>query len=263
MGDIGKACSSASECATGMVCLLPSDKKVFGAGGPAGGYCTFACTMDNQTICDQNGSTCVDLAANAGDPPQSFCLQDCTWGTAGDNANKCHLRPDVACTQLSSNTDGGVGANVCVPTCSQDSQCPAGRKCDETFSVCVDVQATGTPLGSHCTYDTTNTMPDTCAGLCLPLGDGAGAIAASFCSRRCVVGVLEGCNWVPKSMSLATGGAHGVCVLSSTGAGIGDVGYCVQECATVADCSNKADPGGTCDTTMLDPMIMSHGFCSW
>lgn len=102
---------------------------------------------------------------------------------------------------------------------------------------------------------------DSCGGFCLPLGSGA-TVTASFCSRRCVVGNLMGCGWADKAMSLATGGPHGICLLTSGDADVGDMGYCVQQCATVADCTNK-DPGGKCDTTTLDAQLNSHGFCSW
>jgi hypothetical protein len=83
---------------------------------------------------------------------------------------------------------------------------------------------------------------------------------ASYCSRRCVFGALNACSWVEKATPLATGGPHGVCVLASETADIGDQGYCVQQCDAVTECSDKTDPGATCDVTVPQ---LGHGFCSW
>jgi hypothetical protein len=260
-GDLGKACSSAADCGGGQICLLPTDKLIFGQGGPAHGYCTLPCAVAADVArCQSAGGSCLDLALAVGDPPQGYCMQNCTFGTAGAGS-KCRTRPDVACTSLTADPDGGVAAvsAVCIPTCSQDSECPAGRQCDDFASVCVDVKSAGDPLGAHCDPAAAT---DTCAGSCLPIGTGGPTVVASFCSRRCVVGNLMGCNWIDRTMPLATGGPHGICALASTEADIGDLGFCTQECATVADCSDK-DPGGICNTSTLPAEINSYGFCSW
>ena len=248
-----------------MTCLLPTDKLIFGAGGPANGYCTFPCSgataaaaMADGLRCQAAGGACVDFRLGATDPPQAFCMQTCVAGVPGTAAApKCQQRFDVACTTLSSSVDGGAPLDVCIPTCSEDIDCPAGRQCDDGFAVCVDVKTPGAPLGTRC--DPNATTP-TCAGDCIPVAASATstAIAAAYCSRRCVFGTLDACNWVDLPMSLATAGPHGVCVLTDGMAG--DRGFCAQQCDTVNDCSDRADPGGTCDTTVPQ---LGHGFCSW
>jgi hypothetical protein len=42
---------------------------------------------------------------------------------------------------------------------------------------------------------------------------------------------------------------------------IGDVGYCANECDTVADCPDKVDPAPICDLTFQ--MDVGHGICNW
>jgi hypothetical protein len=92
----------------------------------------------------------------------------------------------------------------------------------------------------------------------LRIGSGT-VVTASFCTRRCVFGQLNGCNWVGTGMSLTTGGAHGICGLGGADSDTGDQGYCAQLCETAADCSDKVDPGLTCDTTAM--MAVQHGIC--
>lgn len=258
-GDLGKACAAAADCGGGLICLLPTDKLIFGQGGPANGYCTLPCAAEADAVkCEANSGTCVDLRVREADPPQGYCLLNCTVGAEGVGT-KCRTRPDVACTSLNADPDAGVVPDVCLPTCSQDIDCPASRKCDDLLGVCVDTKTAGDPMGAHCTYDSTGTKPDTCAGLCLPLGDGS-RLLASYCTRRCVFGALDGCNFAEKASSLTTGGPHAVCVIADDTAGVGDQGFCVEQCDTVSQCSNKADPGAVCDTSVPE---LGHGFCNW
>jgi hypothetical protein len=251
--NLGKPCTATAACGAGLICLLPTDTAIFGSGGPANGYCTAACTSaDVAAACTAANGTCTNMGPDM-NTPQVYCLRNCTHGMAG-RTGKCLSRPEVACTRLTA-SDGGVGKDVCIPTCSQDSDCPTGRVCDEATSVCVATQSAGAALGTHCEPTGTTT---TCAGRCLRIGSGT-VVTASFCSRRCVFGNLNSCNWVGTGMSLATGGAHGVCVLSGADSDTGDQGYCAQLCDSVADCADKADPGLSCDTTGM--MTVQHGIC--
>ena len=154
----------------------------------------------------------------------------------------------------------GATQAACLPACSQDSDCPTGRKCDDSIAQCVDMPTAGLPLGSHCTYDPMRTMPKQCAGSCLGVGS-AGNVVASFCTRSCVVGQLNNCNWVGMNMSLATGGPHGVCFPGNSTAKAGDLGVCLQLCDTPADCANQTDPGLVCDKTNV--ATIGHGVCLW
>lgn len=257
--DLGKACAAATDCGGGLICLLPTDKVIFGQGAPAHGYCTFACNENTDLAkCDAIGGACVDLSLDQAAPAEAYCLQSCSVGSGGVDA-KCHTRPDVACTPLSGDPDAGVIPDVCLPTCSQDSDCPTNRKCDDRYAVCVDTKTAGDAAGAHCAYDANGTAAKTCAGLCLPIGDG-NKLVASFCTRRCVYGSLNACNFVAKASSLTTGGAHGACILGDDKADIGDQGFCVEQCDTANQCSDKADPGVACDTSVME---LGHGFCSW
>jgi hypothetical protein len=257
--DLGKACTSNSDCTGGTTCLTASSKIVNGALGPANGYCSKVCTADAD--CSSAG-VCLNVAAS-GATATGYCFQTCTFGGAA-GSSKCHGRPDVGCLTIqaadATTTPPTPQLDICYPICSQDSDCP-GRKCDLGSALCADTASPGDPLGSHCTVD-----PDggasSCAGGCLPIGSGTGtAIAASFCTMYCVLGNLNSCNWVGAGTALTSGGTHGVCALASSDAQPGDVGFCTQECDAVSDCNDKTDPGSTCDTSAMS--AVGHGFCSW
>jgi hypothetical protein len=251
--NLGKACAAATDCGPGLQCLRATDMVLAGTGGPANGYCTIPCTAD--ATCTPLGSLCVNFALNATDPPQAYCFQTCTYGST-DRASKCHGRADVGCF-----LDQTSGASACLPTCSQDSDCPTGRRCDPQTNVCVDTPAAGAAVGAHCVADQT-TGTSNCAGVCVTLGSAA-APTASICSTRCVLGELSGCNWVGQGVAL-TPGVHGVCGLGDAAGRAGDIGFCTLECDTVNDCADKTDPGAICD--MSDPNVVAavgHGLCGF
>ncbi|HXI59284.1 MAG TPA: hypothetical protein VNO55_24625 [Polyangia bacterium] len=260
---LGMACTSSATCGAGLTCLLPTDKSIFGSAGPAHGYCTLPCAatgaptaMADLAACDAAGGSCVDFALDATSPSQAYCMLNCLQGPSPAGTMKCNGRGDVACETLGASDDGGVSQDICIPVCSQDSDCPSGRKCDERFSVCVDTPNAGAPLGTHCDP---MAATSTCAGGCLPVGMGT-TMYSSFCTRRCVFGFVDVCNWVDKPMSLATGGPHGVCVFVGANSDVGDEGFCSQQCDTPADCTDQTDPMLSCDTTITQ---LGHGFCAW
>jgi hypothetical protein len=253
--DIGKACTVDTDCLGGLTCLTAGSKIFYGTEGPADGYCSKPCASD--TDCGATG-LCFDISANSM-PPTPYCFQTCTFG---QNAPKCHARPDVGCFPYDATTTPTT--DLCYPLCSQDSDCPTGRKCDLGNGLCSDTPPAGDPLGTHCAVDP-DASTTTCAGGCLPLGsstDGGGQVA-SFCSMFCVVGNLDACNWAGAGVPLSTGGAHGVCLIAAGNAQVGDVGFCTQECDAVTDCSDKTDPGVTCDTDTSVMTTIGHGVCNW
>lgn len=253
--DLGKACASAADCTGGTTCLLATGKVILAAEGPANGYCSKSCTLDSD--CAGSG-ICLNVS-DTGVAAIGYCFQTCTFGGTAGSA-KCHGRTDVGCLTIDSSTNPTT--DVCYPVCSQDSDCPTGRKCDVADSLCGDTAAPGDSLGTHCATDA-DSGTSNCAGGCLPVGSSAGGTAtvANFCTMLCVVGNLNACNWAGAGASLTSGGVHGVCALASSTAQVGDVGFCSQECDTAADCSDKTDTGGTCDTSIMS--TIGHGICSW
>ena len=252
---IGKACSADADCTGGLTCMTAGSKIIFETEGPAHGYCSKMCTVD--TDCGNgNVGICVGVSSATATPQLGYCFQSCTFG---GTATKCQGRTDVGCLTLPAN--GTIpAADVCYPICSQDSDCPVGRKCDVATNLCADTAAIGDPLGTHCTSNP-DTGASSCAGGCLPVGNGGTAVLASFCSMLCVVGNLNACNWVGAGSALTSGGVHGVCALSSSTAQVGDIGFCAQECDTAANCSDQMDTGLTCDTSLMS--TIGHGICSW
>jgi hypothetical protein len=226
------------------MCLKATATALAG-GGPAHGYCTVPCTDD--ATCAPLDGFCVDYQTNPQGPAEAYCLKRCVFGDL-DRTAKCQGRADVACYQ-----DTSSSLQACLPMCSQDSDCPAGRKCDLQNNVCSDASPTGDRMGAHCTQDAMGNS--SCAGICLMIGT-----TASICSTGCVAGELGACGWVGQGMS-AAGGMHGVCALASGGAAPGDLGACTVECDSVNDCPDKTDPAPICDTSQQS--AIGHGACSW
>ena len=256
--DLGKACDSDTNCTGGTTCLTASGKVLGGSEGPAHGYCSKTCKADSE--CGADG-ICLNVSADS-TSKQGYCFQTCTFGS-DPGTSKCHGRPDVGCLTLqdADPTMNLPQVDVCYPVCSQDSDCPAGRKCDVATAACGDVAAPGDPLGTHCTADPDGGTSN-CAGGCLPIGSSSGmTVAAHYCSMFCVFGNVDGCNSAAAGASLASGGVHGVCALVAQNGTFGDMGFCTQECDALADCSDKTDTGGTCDTTYMSDI--GHGICSW
>ncbi len=250
--NVGKACAADTDCGSGLTCLTAASKIIVGQEGPANGYCSKSCAVDSD--CGASG-LCLDVSATT--TPMGYCFETCSFGLAG---TKCHSRTDVGCLTLDATTTPTT--DVCYPVCSQDADCPTGRKCNLADGLCSDTASTGDPLGTHCTASA-DASTTTCAGGCLPISSGAdaGAPVASFCTMLCVVGNLDACNWAGAGMSLATGGAHGVCGIAASTAQVGDIGFCTQECDAVADCTDKTDPGVSCDTSLMS--TIGHGLCTW
>lgn len=222
---VGRTCSTDGECGPAGRCILPSaDDPVFG-GGPANGYCTQACTDASE--CPNNG-LCIE----------EECLLGCEIGPELEflddelSEDKCHGREDVRCVDL---TDGPA----CMPTCGEDSQCPAGRVCDPRISVCVVDPNTGDPNGGAC--DPEADPPD-CAGVCVNFDSGV-----TMCSNRCVLGgELDGSD--------CGGIDQGLCVFRPGGYGAGDQGFCSPACSVQTDCNN---PTWWCFSNDFAP----NGFC--
>jgi hypothetical protein len=250
--DVGKTCAADADCTGGLICLTAGGNFVVDAEGPAHGMCSKSCSADGD--CGSAG-ICLRVSADAATTDVDYCFQTCTFG---GTAAKCHGRSDVACATIDFGTTPTTDA--CLPICSQDSDCPTGRKCNLADGLCTNIPPTGDPLGTHCIANP-DTGASSCAAFCLPVGSSATTVVASFCSMACVVGNLNACNWVGAGSPLTTGGTHGACGLSSATAQPGDLGFCTQECDTAANCNDQTDTGLTCDTQGM--ATIGHGLCSW
>ena len=250
---LGGACNADADCGPSLICLKATDKVIGVAGGPAHGYCSTRCVPALVDPCTAIGGVCFEYQPMTGGPSEAYCMKSCTFGgtTLDDRVAKCRNRPDVACVQ-------GNGTDFCLPTCSQDVDCPGTRKCDLQFNICVDIAPTGDRMGTHCTVNATAGTSN-CAGTCLQFGT-ATMVNQSVCSSRCVLGELGGCNWVDQTMSVADG-THGVCAFSSgANAFAGDLGFCTPECDGNAGCIDTADQA-ICDLSIVTDV--GHGGCSF
>jgi hypothetical protein len=239
-GNVGLACTADADCGTGLLCSVPSvTDSVFG-GGPAGGYCSTGCAENVDCPSD---SICLTTASGPGD-----CVLTCTLGpaltTLDDplSADTCRGRADLACVGL---TGGGA---VCLPTCGEDSQCPASRVCDPRLSVCVTTPSTGLAAGAMC--NPTAATPD-CEGICVSFSGSD----VTLCSEGCVLG------GDPTTSSNCGGIDSGVCLYAPPGNGAGDYGFCSTACAKQDDCQN---PAFWCDPVFGVTGVggVTNGYCS-
>jgi hypothetical protein len=216
---LAAACTSDATCGFGLTCLTDTiDDPVFG-GGPAGGFCTAACSGDAD--CASLGGVCLQI-----DPGQSGrCTLPCTIGPAINSVaslfdpldpTKCLGREDLRCGKAT----GDIGK--CLPTCGEDAQCHDGRSCDPRLAVCVSKPSTGDAIGSTCDPMATDTS---CAGLCVGFNSGV-----AMCSSRCVLGGEK------LQTSDCGGPAHGICAFRPAANGPGDAGYCSPSCGAQSDC---------------------------
>ncbi|WP_437670763.1 hypothetical protein [Sorangium sp. So ce131] len=218
-GAIAAACEADVDCEPGLFCMAPQVNDPLFGGGPANGYCSKRCATHDE--CSDDGSALCTVDAN---DRNGACMLSCTIGPALRFLNetldpaKCHGREDVRCAR------GNLNANVCLPTCGDDSQCPPGRACDQTLAVCVDRTRPGRPMGAPC--DPAADAPE-CEGVCAPLEEGT-----AICSSRCVLG---GSN-DPTPTSDCGGPERGFCIYKGQEDGAGDEGVCAPACASQDDC---------------------------
>jgi hypothetical protein len=249
VSDLAKECAADADCAAGLKCLTPTDASFFG-GGAAHGYCSVDCPAGMvNPVCTQAGGVCISTDATG--QTAGICVLECTPGSA-PGVGKCQGRGDLACSVISMGA-----AAVCLPVCSQDSDCSTGRICNPRLGVCSDTAPAGDPLGAHCNPDP-DAGANTCAsGRCAAITEDGMTISASFCSMPCVFLSKSACGHTDGALGT---GSHGFCALtSSQTASAGDLGSCVQECETTADCLDQAEPGAACDLSVKADI--GHGLC--
>jgi hypothetical protein len=256
---IGAACSSDSNCAAGLRCLLASGND-FGtsgsslSGGPSGGYCTKDCTDSAECQAIDVASDCEPVSDTG-----SICLRTCLSKDPTSGENKCLNRSTLACNSTavlqleaySSDRQDGW----CLPLCGSDSDC-GGRTCNLTTGLCSDTANEGLPIGAPCTADS----PACAGGLCLPVTDTIG-----FCSAACRLtslgaGAVSGCGYGrtanPREAACLSPYAG---VSNEDSEGLGDIGVCLELCDVPADCGQS---GWRCVIeTGVEELLGRAGYC--
>lgn len=236
-GVVGARCASDGDCAGGATCLSATSSEYFGAGGPAGGYCTLACSSDAQCTALDSASLCAQLGVDAGE----YCIRTCLSLEPEPGEAKCLSRTDLVCVSAVADGielfDGERQEGYCAARCGSDEECPSGRFCNPELGICTPDAPPGAGIGARCNLDR-----DCGSGRCEERdADGVGV-----CSALCVLGSLSGCGYgrAPSSRDAAC-----LTPLVSVGGfaeGAGDLGLCRELCDQAGDCA-RADEGWQCE----------------
>jgi len=250
---VGRACESDGDCSGG-ICLRADGNEYGGAGGPAGGYCTFSCTdpLGSECAAHDPQSRCVGL----GPEGANYCIRTCLSKAAEPGEAKCLNRSDLVC--VSAVADGVVSLaaerqpGYCAPRCAHDGECPSGRVCHRQAGICTDVRSPGLPSGSSCTLDTN------CDGrACEFRVDGVGT-----CTAECVLGTLAGCGYARDDEKRKAACITALVSAGRFSEGPGDLGLCRELCDVDSDCLQAAT-GFVCRpiTTALAKFTGRSGAC--
>jgi hypothetical protein len=221
-------------------------------GGPAHGFCSFKCGSADTPVAEADAE-CQKLDLNSichyFDADTAYCVQRCTFGAP----EKCQGRGDVVCDVVlheapgaiacTTNNDCDIGdgcladsegstqgtcyatPQVCLPRCSSDLDCPAGRFCHAGSGECVAEEPTGKPFDAACDPDA---EVEECEGFCASDG---------FCVEKCILGTYPACG------STSNTDATADCFfVPYEGSGPGDVGLCGALC----DCTDECQGELTC-----------------
>ena len=234
---IGSPCNTDDNCAGPEVCLKATDNDKFATtddpagGGPQGGYCSLPCTADAECQALDDISACNTALG--------ICFALCLPGQANLSL-KCGQDRAQVCYPIRS--DNSVGA--CIPRCTSDAACGAGRFCDPSLlGLCQDAQPQGGKVGDPCTPETEATD---CQGqLCLQYSDpnNPSVVVGSFCSANCTFGLANGCGFDDVTGGVRQAGCFAPQIRTG---GPGDIGYCFPVCDTNEDCS-QAGAGWVCN----------------
>lgn len=206
----GVACTTDASCA-GSICLDENST------GFPGGLCTSDCLV---TLLCSNNFVCMNYSSTI----QAVCAPPCPNGLSSD------CRTGYLCYDL------GAGDMICLPDCTNNSQCPDVGTCDVPSGLCGS--STGLAAdGQACT------TYDDCAGAACFTETGFGA-PGGYCSSLC-------------SLANPVCPGDGVCVdYDLTPA---DNGYCFDGCTVTGDCR-----GGTytCSSNPHNPPP-TDDICVW
>jgi hypothetical protein len=236
-GVVGARCGLDADCAGGAICLRASGDEYFGSGGPAGGYCTIACsTSSDECTALDSESVCAQLGALGGE----YCIRTCQSLDPDPGEAKCLNRTDLACVSAAADGrelfDGRRQAGYCAARCGSDDECPAGRSCDGELGICTSAPAVGAAIGARCTLD-----QDCASRRCEERDrDGTGV-----CSALCVLGSLSGCGYGREPSSREAACLIPLIDVGGFSEGAGDLGLCRALCDQASDCA-RADEGWIC-----------------
>lgn len=184
VGEIGASCEIDTDCAAGGMCIPASDFP--------GGYCTLDCAM----IDCPTGAICTPVGGGS-----TYCLDECDPTAA---TRSCRAGYGCAATMVGS---------VCVPGCSDDTDCSGGTLCDTTGGNGGQCYTPGASVGDPCADDS----------LC-PAG--AFCFAEAFSGWPAGMCVVMGCD-----AAAGTGCPDGATCLPR-----GRMAICVSSCAMDSDC---------------------------
>jgi hypothetical protein len=153
LGADGAACAADTDCSGGTCATETAD-------GAPSGYCSGACDVTVGSCA--GGGVCV---ATGGGP--GVCLAAC------DGPGDC--RDGYGCLSIGS-------ANVCLPQCTDDAQCPTAGSCDVAEGLCAAAEASCSDGADDDDDGATDCADDDCAAACAP------AIAAA-CGDATAAGV--------------------------------------------------------------------------
>jgi hypothetical protein len=167
VGTVGAPCATDDDCMGDAACIPPTTFP--------GGYCAIDCTSTGE--CPE-GSECLQV-----DRTTSLCLDTCDPGAS---ARQC--RPGYGCAPTM------TGTAVCLPGCTDDSDCSGGTRCDPSGGLagsCFDpsaaigdacVDESQCPMGAFCLAESFAGWPD---GMCIVFGcdptTGAGCPSGGTC----------------------------------------------------------------------------------
>ena len=225
-GDIGEPCSGMGDCDS--FCIGESD-------GFPGGYCTAPCGEGAEC---PDGSSCTPVGRG-----MSICLADCEPGAA---ERSCRAGYGCASSFM-------IPAPVCLPGCTDDSDCPDGTMCDPDggFSgagSCFDPSA---GFGDAC-MESTECPAD---GFCLEESF-AGWPGGACIGFGCDVDANTGCE--DDAQCIPSGRGGGLCIDGCETADDCRDGY---ECTTSDDYPDRkfCGPGCTTDDQCSDGRVCNPG----
>jgi hypothetical protein len=228
---VGAACTRDADCSDGATCMTANGNLWAGAGGPAGGYCTFPCEDSSECTVHDPQSGCIGV----GPERAGYCLRSCLSKDAEPGEAKCLNRSNLACISEAATGNVGISAErqpgFCAPRCGSDDECPLGRVCHRQGGVCTPFPSPGAPVGSACMFEA-----DCDGQACESRIDGVGV-----CTADCVLGSLAGCGYAATAELRKAGCITPLVAAGRFSEGPGDVGICRELCDVDSDCLQAAN----------------------